>query len=205
MKITHNLTLIGLVAAGLFLPSAASAFTQNFENSVLSKDKKQGGYFIKDAKKDLSGSIYVVPNKDFSDCKISLKENILTIDTQKIYKTQMPGHSTTFRSKPIGLPELYLASAAQTAHEKTNRMSIEINSSKPAEIALYFEGVQNVDGKHTHYWCVKNVDLNEGWQTVSFDQVLPDNLQKVWVRITIRQPLKISIRKLTVEQIAAEK
>lgn len=192
-------------AAATFLYAPVlSAFTPDFGKSRLKKSEEQASYWVFGPKNEFVAGAGVFPKNEFPDFKVALEDNALTIDMRDVCKNGVAGRSMTLRFYQADLKKAYKAPADRKNHTKTNRASVEIKSSEPAEMILFFEGQQDINGKNKHYWVAKNIMLNGKWQTVSFDQVLPDNLKSLWIRIDLRKPAKIAIRKVTLEQLSVE-
>ena len=190
-----------LIAAAFLYAPAVSAFTPDFGKSHLKKDDKQGSCWVFGPKKEFVAGVSVYPKSEFPNFKLALENDALVIDTRGIYKSGVAGRSITLRFYQADLKNAYKAPANQKNHTKTNRVTMEVKSEAPAEMILYFEGEQMVKGKKTHYWRSKNIMLNGKWQNVTFDQVFPDNLTKLWIRADLRKPAKIAIRRVVLEQV----
>ena len=182
----------------------AGALTPEFGTCRLKADSRQGSFWIFTPDNKLLAGAGVFPKSEFPNFKTELKNNTLVIDTRGIYKSGVAGRSMILRFYGIDLNTMYLAPSGRKNHTKTNRVSVELKSETPSDLSLYFEGQQMINGKEKHYYVSKSIVLNGKWQTISLDQVLPDNLKKVWIRITLRKPAKIAIRRVTVEQIPLE-
>ncbi len=196
-----------LAAAALLLSFStfgAGALTPEFGKCRLKADSRQGSFWIFGPDNKLSAGAGVFPKSEFPNFKTELKDNTLVIDTRGIYKSGVAGRSMILRFYGIDLKTMYLAPSGKKNHTKTNRVSVELKSETPSDLSLYFEGQQTINGREKHYYVSKSVVLNGKWQTISLDQVLPDNLKKVWIRITLRKPAKIAIRRVTVEQVPLE-
>ena len=192
--------LLPVVSALLSL-TQLHAFTPDFSKCYLKPDSKQASFWIFGPNKEFVGGAAVNPKNEFPNFKVSLENNALVIDTRGIYRSGVAGRSMTLRFYQVDLTKAYKAPADRKNHSMTNRISVELKSETPTEMVLFFEGQQEVNGKKKHYWVAKNLLLNGKWQTVSFDQVLPDSLNNLCVRVDLRKPAKIAIRRVTFEQV----
>lgn len=192
--------LLPVVSALLSL-TQLHAFTPDFSKCYLKPDSKQASFWIFGPNKEFVGGAAVNPKNEFPNFKVSLENNALVIDTRGIYRSGVAGRSMTLRFYQVDLTKAYKAPADRKNHTMTNRISVELKSETPTEMVLFFEGQQEVNGKKKHYWVAKNLLLNGKWQTVSFDQVLPDSLNNLCVRVDLRKPAKIAIRRVTFEQV----
>ena len=191
-----------LTAAVLLLSvSTLGAFTREFGNCRLKADSKQGSFWLFGPDNKLAAGAGVFPRSEFPNFQTTLENGTLVIDSRGIFRSGVEGRSMILRIFGLDLNTMYLAPADRKNHSRTNRVSLELKSESPSELSLYFEGQQMLNGREKHYYVSKTFPLNGEWQTLSLDQVLPDNLKKVWIRITLRKPAKIAIRRVTVEQL----
>lgn len=189
---------------GIFLLVCAvtlSGFTPDFGQCRLTHDDVKCNFGVFGPKNEFVAWGSVSPKSEFPNFHSGLEDGALTLDTRDIFKNGIANRSMTIRFFGLKPADAYLAPESSQKHEVTNRVSVEIKSEGAAEIILYFEGNQDIDGKDKHYWRAKNIMLNGEWQTVSFDQVLPDNLKSFQIRLDMRKPAKIAIRKLTFGQV----
>lgn len=196
-----------LMFGSLVCSFSLSALSPDFSQCRLKTDERQGSVWIYGSGTPSSfiGGIGVHPKTEFSKLKASVQDGALVIDAREVLQNS-PGSSAMVRFYQIDLKNAVKLPPGTVKTSKLNRMAVELKSAEPTQIALLFEGQQLIDGKQRHYWKSKDIMLNGTWQTVTFDQAFPDNLQNVWIRIDIRKPAEIAIRRVTFGQVSkAEK
>ncbi len=201
MNIRLLLTLITVQLALLMSPYA-TAVSPDFSQARIERDAKNHNYWIKqDGCRGFVG-IRVAPAEEFDNAKVTLESDTLVVDTRKMFDASPAGRGVCVYFHGLDLSNACKLPEGQIATERTNRISVELKSSEPSSASLLYEG-NTQDGKH--YWRAKNVVLTGNWQTIYFDNVLPENIKSCAIRLDLKKPVEVQIRKADFAVVELEK
>ena len=195
--------IILFLAVGILSPIL---FGYDFSGMKIIKNEKNARFSLKGSDGKWSGQVTVRPKADFPKLKVSAEPEALVIDTRELFKDFSAAPPLTlFYFNNLDQSLIVRESADGKPVAEMNRLSVELQSDIPSGMGLLFEGQTETDGRKKHFWKAKSIMLNGKLQTVTFDQVFPVNLKTIHVRIDLKKPCRLEIRKITFEKIKIEK
>lgn len=169
MKYCKGLPAMILLLAGM----AAAAFTPDWNGCRLERDAKRGSVAVRGER--LAGMISVKPAEAGELLKTAVEQGRLVIDTRAL-REKFPKAEVIFRAHGLPFePSLRL---------RNTKLTLEAGA-EPGGVpaTLYFEGNQGEAKKH--YWKAKQFALSGGGETLSFEQILPEDLNELHLRFDL--------------------
>lgn len=185
-------TFVGLWA---FFPAFyLSAGTYSFSEACQIIDDNPRYTLKSESNKKFLGNIEAIPNARFPQMKLSQANGCLNIDTRDF---EVTGKENVVMRMHLGEQNEFCRENDLKSAGKINRVSIEIKSDAPILMNYGLEGERKVDGKSRHWFNMKKVVLNDKWQTITMELMLPADISRAWSRFDFPNTVNVQIRKIT--------
>lgn len=127
--------------------------------------------------------------------KLSLTPEGLTLDPTEYFKTVSDNPNLNLRAV-FDLDKLKLAENITKSTLPNNRITLVVSGPEDGSLTLYFEG-----RTRSHFYRAKSVKLKQGFQSCTFEAVLPDTLKEISARISISRPGVYTIQSIRMEPL----
>ena len=164
-------SLILAVAAALSVPVFGGDFSWNGFRYDAEK------VALKNAENNNFGMLQILPESKKELVKISFANGKMTIDTREFFRETKTGEEITLRLPVSGM-----------IRGKKARLMVEMSATPDTEFEFYFEGGEDLNGKHNHFWRCRRFTAKAAPEKFVYDEMLSQTQKDVCLRLTFRKP-----------------
>lgn len=132
---------------------------------------------LKNAENNNFGMLQILPESKKELVKISFENGKMTIDAREFFRETKTGEEITLRLPVSGM-----------IRGKKARLMVEMSATPDTEFEFYFEGGEDLNGKHNHFWRCKRFIAKAAPEKFVYDEQLSQTQKDVCLRLTFRKP-----------------